>query len=253
MDAWAVAVFTFICVFGGALCGMWLQSRLKRTHLSEESKTSVTLVTGLMATLSALVLGLLISSSKASFDTVGEKMRESSAKTILIDRMLAQLGPEAADARTYLRESYREGILAHAPGDSRNQLAGVALRGSLHSDALEAKIRALPVKSEREVALRDRVLELSYEMRLARWTVIEATDIPTPPLFLAVLISWLTAMFVGFGMFAPRNRVSLAAFAVGALSMATSIFLVEEMSHPITGMIRVSQEPMLKVLDVLGK
>ncbi len=253
MAAWAIATLTFSCVFSGALFGMWLQSRLSRSHLSEESKTSVTLVTSLMATLSALVLGLLISSSKASFDTVSEKLRESSAKTILVDRLLAQYGPDAEEARAFLRESYRLSIVTAHRGDSIAKLAEVALQGSLRSDELEQKIRALPARSEREVLLRQRVLELSYEMRLARWTVIEATDIPTPPLFLAVLISWLTAMFVGFGMFAPRNRVSLIALAVGALSMATSIFLVEEMSHPITGMIRVSQEPMLKVLDVLGK
>jgi hypothetical protein len=253
MNSWVIAVITFVCVFGGSLSGMWLQGRLKRSHLTAESKTSVTLVTSLMATLSALVLGLLISSSKTTFDTVGEKLRESSAKTVLIDRLLAQYGPCADETRAALREAYIQGIeIIHPLGGARG-MSEVALHGSLAANDIEQQIRALPAESELQRTLNSRALELSYEIRLARWSIIEAADSAIPPLFLAVLISWLTAMFIGFGMFAPRNRVSLVALAIGAMSMATSIFLVEEMSHPLSGIITISKDPMLRVLDVLGK
>ena len=96
MTAWSVAFITFACVFGGALAGMWLRGRLLEHHLREESKDMVRLVTGLIATLSALVLGLLIASSKSSFDEVNEGFKESAAKIILVDRAPRNMGRRRA-------------------------------------------------------------------------------------------------------------------------------------------------------------
>ena len=90
MSSWAVALITFVCVFGGALAGTRIRGLLPEEHLSDESKATVNLVTALIATLSALVLGLLIASAKNSFDAVAEDIRAIAAKTILIDRALAQ-------------------------------------------------------------------------------------------------------------------------------------------------------------------
>ena len=103
MDPIAIGLIVLVCTFGGALLGMFLRTRLPEHHLNDASKDVVKLVTGLIATLAALVLGLLVASSKNSFDTVNEGFRRSSAKIILLDRALAQYGPEAKKPRDQLK------------------------------------------------------------------------------------------------------------------------------------------------------
>src|SRR5262245_65282425 len=106
MSAFAVGAVTFVCVFSGALVGLVLRNLLPEHHLSADSKDVVKVVTGLMATLSALVLGLLIASAKGSFDTVNEGFKRAAAQIIVIDRVLAQYGPGAEDLRQMLRRGF---------------------------------------------------------------------------------------------------------------------------------------------------
>src|SRR3982751_3824870 len=72
MNPVTIALTVLVCVFGGAVIGMLVRTRLSENHLTEGSKDVVKLVTGLIATLSALVLGLLIASAKGSFDAANE-------------------------------------------------------------------------------------------------------------------------------------------------------------------------------------
>ena len=106
MSPIAVALLVLTCTFGGALLGMFLRTVLPEHHLDDASKDVVKLVSGLMATLAALVLGLLVASSKNSFDTVNEGFRESAAKIILLDRALAQYGPETQGIREVLKAGF---------------------------------------------------------------------------------------------------------------------------------------------------
>ena len=70
---------------------------------------------------------------------------------------------------------------------------------------------------------------------------------------MVVLVSWLAAMFVGIGLFAPRRATAIATLAIGALAVSTSIFLIEELSHLLDGVIALSGEPMRNAIAVLGK
>jgi hypothetical protein len=91
------------CIFGGALAGMWLRKVLPERHLDAASKDTVKLGAGLLATLAALVLGLLVSSAKTSFDAMNTGIAQTGAKVLLIDHLLADYGPETKDVREQLR------------------------------------------------------------------------------------------------------------------------------------------------------
>src|SRR5271156_1258708 len=93
----------FACVFGGALVGMLLRATLPAHHLNADSKDVVKLGMGLVATMSALVLGLLVASAKSSFDAQGAQLKQMSANVVLLDRVLAHYGPETKEARDALR------------------------------------------------------------------------------------------------------------------------------------------------------
>src|SRR4029450_7348692 len=103
MSASWVSVIVFACVFAGAVVGMALRRVLPEPHRSAESKDIIRAGTGMIATISALVLGLLVASAKQAYDTQKDEVTGQAAKTALLDQMLAHYGPEAAETRRLLR------------------------------------------------------------------------------------------------------------------------------------------------------
>jgi hypothetical protein len=99
----AISLIVFACVFGGAVIGMLLRSHLPQYHFSGDSKETVKVGMGLVATMSALVLGLLVSSAKTFYDTQSAELTQMSADIVLLDRLLAHYGPETKGARDELR------------------------------------------------------------------------------------------------------------------------------------------------------
>src|SRR5947209_7510386 len=97
MNHLVIAVTVFVCVFGSALIGLFVRKKLPAHHLNDESTGVVKLATGLIATMAALVLGLLVSSAKASFDTVSAELTQNAASIIRLDRVLAKYGPETRE------------------------------------------------------------------------------------------------------------------------------------------------------------
>src|ERR1700722_19985572 len=100
-----ISLLAFVLIFGGALAGMAVRPRLSENHLNSDSKDVVKLTAGLIGTLAALVLGLLIASAKGTFDQETSQVRQMTANIILLDDLLAQYGPEAASLRKLLRRS----------------------------------------------------------------------------------------------------------------------------------------------------
>ncbi|MGC2434464.1 MAG: hypothetical protein WA433_11845, partial [Desulfobaccales bacterium] len=99
MSALTIPLIAFACIFGGALFGMFLRTILPDHHLSDDSKGAVMLGIGMIATMAALVLGLLIASAKGNFDTMSSELRQAGSRVILLDRLMAQYGPETKATR----------------------------------------------------------------------------------------------------------------------------------------------------------
>jgi hypothetical protein len=143
MSAWAIGLIALVCAYAGALLGLELQRRLPEHHLSNESKDAVKVVAGLLATLSALVLGLLIASAKGSFDAVSNALKQSAAKVIVIDRLLGEYGPEAKAAREELKHQYAERAVRLFPeGRGDHGLAKLAPEASA-AKAFQRSLRTL--------------------------------------------------------------------------------------------------------------
>src|SRR5215468_4663583 len=121
MSAPAVAAMVFACVFGGTVLGVLLQGILPTHHLSEQSRDAVRLGTGLVATMAALVLGLLVASAKGAYDTQKDGLDEITANLTLLDTTLAQYGPETRGARTILRSTVAFAITRLWPADASQE------------------------------------------------------------------------------------------------------------------------------------
>jgi len=103
MNSVTISLIVFACVIGGALIGLLLGKVLPPNHLSGDSKDVVKVGMGLVGTMTAILLGLLVASAKSFYDTQNDELTEISAKVILLDRVLAHYGPEAKEARDLLR------------------------------------------------------------------------------------------------------------------------------------------------------
>ena len=253
MNPIAIGLLVLVCTFGGALLGMFLRTVLPAHHLNDASKDVVKLVTGLIATLAALVLGLLVASSKNSFDTVNEGFRESAAKIILLDRALAQYGPETKEIRELLKAGFAARVEQYFPKGQSGNAALNSPQATATMEGFQQRLRALSPQNDTQRALQSRALELTDAVTQARWLGIahEENTIPTP--FMVVLVFWLAVMFTSFGLFAPRNASTIAVLFLGAVSLSAAIFLIEELNNPLEGVIAISRAPMDRALGFLGR
>jgi hypothetical protein len=253
VSAEAISFIAFGCIFGGTLIGMVLRSILPEHHLSEESRDVVKLGAGMIATLAALVLGLMIASAKGNFDTMSAELKQAGSRIILLDRTLAQYGPETGEARVSLRNMVMSVIEVVWGGKKAVSTEEVFVPGA-GIEAIQKKLRALKPSDEMQRSLQSRALQLSNDIAEGRWLMEEQwkqRSLPTP--FLVILICWLTIIFTSFGLLAPRNGTVAIVLLVCALSASGSLFLIEELDHPYEGFIKISGAPLTTTLKYLGR
>jgi hypothetical protein len=250
MEPITASVIVFVFVFGGALLGMFLHTRLREHHLIAESKNVVVAGIGLVGTMAAIVLGMLISSAKGYYDTQNTELTQMSANIILLDRVLAHYGPEATDARAGLREKIRRVLDQTWPknGPPAPQLKDVSKLESLYET-----IQGLTPKDDAHIAMKSQALTLVGGLASGQLLIYEQSvnSISTPMLF--ILIFWLTIIFTSFGLFAPANAITVTSLFVSALSVSSAIFLMLELYSPYKGLIQVSSAPLRAALERLGQ
>jgi len=250
----AISLVAFACIFGGMLLGMLLSALLPAKHLSAESKESLKLGIGMIATLSALVLGLLIASAKSNFDTMNNGLRQTGSRIILLDRVLAQYGPETRESRDMLRQAVASSIKLRWPEEKIEPLVAQAGTGKADIEAVQDKLRQLAPRTDAQRLLQSQAFKVSDDIAEGRWLLLGQmgqSSIPMP--FLIVLVFWLTVIFATFGLFSPRNLTVIVVLMVCALSVAGSLFLILELDTPYAGLIKVSSAPLRYGLAQLGK
>ena len=253
MNSSTIAFISAGCIFGGVLLGMLLQKVLPEHHLDTPSKDTVKVGAGMLATLTALVLGLLVSSAKSSFDAMNAGIAQTGAKIILFDHILADYGPETKEVREQLRHTVASVIERIWP-EQKGDVGGLrALESVDAAETLQAKLRELTPKNDLQKSLLAQASQISSDMLQARLLLMEGQQNTLPSSFLVLLIFWLTGLFISFGLFAPRNGTVLAVLLICALSVSSAIFLVLEMDRPLDGFIKASNAPLRKAVELIGK
>ena len=253
MSSLTIGIISAACICGGALVGYALQRVLPKHHLSKDAQDAVKLAVGVIATSTALVLGLLVSSSKAQFDAMGSRVVQFGANLIVLDNTLAEYGPEAKPAREQLRRGVETTLQRLWPEERTGRSTLAAMERGNDIDALRAMLRDLKPITDEQRALLAQARQIASEISHSRWTVIEDAQRGLPPILLGVLVFWLTLLFVSFGLFAPRNWMVFLALIVSACSMAAAIFLVLEMNSPLDGLMKISSAPLRKALEFVGQ
>jgi hypothetical protein len=253
MQPIGTGIVVFLCTFGGALAGVWLRSRLPEHHLDDDSRDTVKVGVGLIATMTALILGLVTASAKSSFDALDTAVKHTAAELLSLDRALARYGAETAALRGALKLAIADRIeLIWSPDPARRAL-GPSSTDAREVELLATQLRQLKPQTDDQRWLLSRAAEVGEALLEARWFMFAGIGSSIPRPFLGILLFWLTITFTSFGLFAPRNATVYSVLFVCALSVAGAVFLVLELDGPFDGLVTVSQDPMSFALERLNQ
>ena len=251
MTAWLIGAIVFACAFGGALLGMRLRGILPQTDLGEDSKDAVKLGMGLVATMAALVLGLLVATAKGSYDEQKSGLNEIAANLILIDGALALYGPEALPARHRLRGIVADGLKNIWPVDGSSE-SRLAPDSSAEGEEFHSLILGLQPANDKQKELLTMARQLSIEVGKDRWLMVAQSEGAAIPMtFIVILVFWLVVLFISFGLYSPRNLTVIGTMFFSALSVSGAMFLIIELAHPFEGLVQVSDLPLRTALSHL--
>jgi hypothetical protein len=253
VDSLIIAAIVFACTFGGAAFGMVLRTVLPEHHRSDDSKDVMKMGMGLIATISALVLGLLVASAKSSYDAQKSGYQQVAANFVLLDRTLAHYGKEAMPARALLRRTVVTLIDRLWPADGSRVSGLDATEITELGGAVLKAVRELKPQTDVERLLQAQAVQIAGELARLRWSLSQQEDSAIPAPFLVVLVFWLFVLFTSFGLYSPRNATVITVHCVCALSVAGALFLIVDLGQPFQGMFQIPSTPFQKALTQLGQ
>jgi len=247
-----ISLAVLAIVFCSAMLGMQLSRILPQDHLTDQTKSVVTVSTGVVGTLTALVLGLLIAAANSSFNTKNQEVIEIAADLIRMDRMLRRYGPEADGLRDLLRRCTAMKIQDLFP-EGATKLPNFANPRTLALlEEVQDRLVAFAASNPNQRWLQSQGLQLTSSIVGARWLLVEQNTIGIPVPLLVVVVFWLTLLFLSFGLFAPHNATAILTLFLCALAVAEAIEMTQELNTPFQGIIRISSKPMKDALDQIS-
>jgi hypothetical protein len=252
MSALSIAAIVFSCCFGAGFVGLFLHRVIPDQHLDSDSRDTVKLVMGLIATMAAVVLSLLIASAKSSYDAQQTGLQQLAADVIELDQSLARFGPETKDIRDGMRVTLT-GVHDRVWGVNGGRAETLDPRATapLRDNLLDA-IRSLRAETSAEQSNQRVALDLAETMFRTRLIMFVETTARVSTPFLVILVLWVTMLFLGFGLFARLNPTVAVSFFIGSVCVATAILLILELNTPFSGLMRVPDAPIRYAISRIG-
>jgi len=251
LTAPAVAAITLVCAFGCALAGAFVRDRLPAEQLSKESQDVIRLGMGLVATMTALLLGMVTATARSAYDSQDAAIKTAAVNILTLDRHLARYGDTTKPTRDLLRRAVEFRLATTWPDEGQARGFGDATKTPAIED-IQTQILAWETRTDAERFYKAEALKLSEDVMKTRWRLLAASS-SIPRGFLGVVIFWLAVTFTSFGLYAPRNATVVSALFIAALSVALALYLILELDGAFDGYIRISPAPIRFVLEQLGK
>src|SRR5215469_3051252 len=250
MSSTQAGLLILTVVFSGALLGVLLGRLLPEHHLSSETKAVVTVSMATVATLSAMVLGLLVSTASSSFSTRNTEVVQFSRDLMRTNGFLQRFCPAAQTSRDLLRQfvtlKYRD---LFPPGGGRPNLDDPRTLTVL--EQLEDEVSSLKPITSRQQWLQSQALQVVAEIETTRWALAQQSSSLIALPLLEAMVLWLTVIFVSFGVFAPRNVTALAALFFAAFALAAAVKIIIDV-ETLQGRVRISSLPMRQALEQIN-
>jgi hypothetical protein len=243
------AALVCLAILAGAFTGASLRRILPAEHMSEHSRNIVNVAIGLIATLSALVLGLLVASAKSAFDSRNDEIKQSAARLVLLDRTLRQYGPETKAIRALLQELTQRRIDHTWNTAKPREHIAIVREDAASSEIVRDRLWQLTPSNDAQRWLHARALTLTAEIEHGRWLLVEGDQSSIPRPLLVILASWIAVIFAGLGLFSPRNTTVYAVLFICAVSVSTAVLMILEMDQPFEGFLQVPSTPLVSAVD----
>ena len=244
-----IGILAFLAIFGGALLGARVGSLLPRHHLATETRDAVSAILAIVSTSSALVIGLLLSDANAAFAVRSDAASGMAANILRLDRSLRLYGDEAAAAQTQLR-AYATVKAAEMTAEAAPPMVSPALE---ILERLTTTVVDLQPQNEEQKFLRQQALSLSQSITDDRWTIVRQSGESSPTPMIVMLTVWLSLVFVGIGVFAPRNATVFTAVTCSALAAAAGIYMIVELGSPTRGVLRTPTAAITNAARIMAR
>ena len=253
MGHYVFSAVVLVLILASAALGSHVRARLADHHFSEDSLAAMRIAVGLVATLSALVLSLLISSGKSSLDLVNSALQHNSVAMIQLDRTLSRFGPSADGLRADIKNDYAQWISLLFSNKTGTNAEAESRKIISSTYDIQGRIFALQTADLSQDKLREHAMQLWDDIFAGRWLALEHRRGSIPPPLIAVLVGWLTVIFGIFGFSAPRNWSMCVVFLLCAVSATTAVYVALDLDTPFQGMVNASNTPMMDALKFIGE
>jgi hypothetical protein len=253
LDPIGVALVALACIFGSALLAFLCRSFVSEQHLSSDSQDAMKQVTSLVATMSALVLGLMVASAKGSYDTRNAGLDRIAADIVQLDRAMAGYGPETREARVLLRQRVASAISRVWPESADQDVKPATKETEVGLGGLQLALYALSPANDVQKQLQEYALTIFEDLTQTRVLTLEQNEHSIPPPFLIVVVVWLSMIFFGFNLFTPNSKLVAVTMFAGAVCVSSALFLILELDTPLRGMMRISPAPLISALARIGE
>lgn len=251
MHSLAVSLLVFAIIFAGAIAGMVIRRAAPDDHFVPDAKDTVRLAIGLIVTMTGLVLGMLVSSAKTFYDSEKNQVAEMASQVILLNDLLTAYGPETQQTRIEARQFVEESVNRVWPKEKSRLFQ---LRPANNDESVFKQLQLLVPKNDSQASIKVQLMASLLSLKKTYWLMYlqsEQTSMPIP--LMAVVTSWLVAIFISFGIFAPRNSTVIITLIVCALAASAAILIIVSMYSPFTGILKISPVAVRDALQQMAK
>jgi len=246
-----VAALIFFALIGSAVVSLLVYDRLPPHNRPEGTQNVVKVATNLFVVMTSLVMGLMINSSKNTFEAVDRNIHVFGTELILLDKRLRTYGPDADDTRSRLL-AYTKRALAETWPISGPPLVDDSLAEGLMNEAEHSPDAIEPASATRIALWREARQHLQRVIE-HRWTLVEQSEGVIPPPLIVMLVAWLMLIFGSFGYHAPRNHIVVVTIVVSAALISIAVYFILDMDVPFSGPIQVSPAPMERAIVYMSR
>jgi hypothetical protein len=245
MSPAAIAFLVLVGLVGAVLVGRWLSAVLSERHFATGTHDTVKLALGLVATMAAVLLGLLVSAAKTSYDEQKHQVIEMAARISVLDRLLEIYGDDAASARAEMHALIRSAVARAWPEDGARSDLGIQPQAG---EIFLQSIQRLMPQNSLQTEIRSQATSLALDIAQRRALLVAHALDGAPVPLLVVVVTWLVVILFGFSLLAPRSPIALLALLIAAGSVCGAIVLLLEFYHPFDGPLRISSVPIIQAL-----
>jgi hypothetical protein len=248
-----IAAAVLVLTFASGMLGLYFQKTLPQQHMSGGSRDMILAVIGLVTLLLALVLGTLVGNTYGFFATQKSELETFASRALLVDQALVQYGPEAGPARDKLKEALTQSYQLFWRGaDADPDQLSVKAALARWQPVVNSVNSLNPSTGAQKEALSSASVNLGL-MEQTRMLMSLQLASPISPELIIVVLAWSMFLFCGFGVLSGSNPTTIAALALGAIAVASAIYLILDLSRPYSGFFRVSPAAIEQTMEAIDR